>query len=283
MLKTLPNPLRATNPAHHRPIIRIGLSDSCRNVLFGVIVLFWEDNGVAAFLYGLTGFDLIGIAGVALYLLAYAALQFGLLKGQDYLYPAVNALAAGCVLVSLVPAFHLSSGLIQIAWIVISAIGIARLYYFANHAAFSPEEREFLATRLSGLRKHHARRFLNLGRWQSGCPGTVLTREGEPVSHLIYLATGAAAVQCNGRIIVMLQEKSYVGEITCLSGKPATGTVVLTEPSLYFAVEVASLRRFLTRNVDAGHALESSFACDLAEKLVRFRDHGKPLLLQGQG
>lgn len=40
----------------------------------------------------------IGILGVSLYLGSYAALQTGFLRGQGYLYPAINMAAASCVL-----------------------------------------------------------------------------------------------------------------------------------------------------------------------------------------
>ena len=158
--------------------------------------------------------------------------------------------------------------MIQITWIIISAVGIARIYYFAHHARFSPEEKAFLTSKLAGLEKHHARKFLNQGQWMTGEPGTRLTEQGEPVTHLVYLATGAASVSVDGKQVAVQSAKSFIGEITCLSGDPATATVALTESSRYFCIDAEHLRRFLNGNSEVCHALESSFASDLGKKLV---------------
>ena len=73
-------------------------------------------------------YELAGFAGVAFYILAYALLQFGLLKGSGYVYTALNLAAAILVLVSLTAHFNLYSAMIQIFWITLSVIGLARLW-----------------------------------------------------------------------------------------------------------------------------------------------------------
>ena len=108
-------------------------------------------------------YDAVGMLGVALYLGSYAALQTGFLRGQGYLYPAINMAAAGCVLMSLMSNFNLSSAIIQISWIVISIIGIARMYYVQSRLTFTDNELVFIGDVLAGLPRERARRLLDTG------------------------------------------------------------------------------------------------------------------------
>ncbi len=219
----------------------------------------------------IAGFDVynaIGIAGVALYLGSYAALQMGLLRGQGYAYASINLTAATCVLISLVQNFNLSSALIQVSWIVISVVGMTRLFILYHRLKFSPEEAAFLEAVLPDMPKEHARKLLNLGFWITGEQGTVLTTEHEPVSHLYYLAEGEASVLSGERMVALINGKSFIGEITCLTGEPASGTVTLTKPSLFFAVEADLLRDFLQNRPDMRDMLEMAFAKQLRHKLV---------------
>jgi hypothetical protein len=177
--------------------------------------------------------DAVGIIGVGLYLVSYAALQLGVVRGQTYTYAALNAGAAGCVLFSLSETFNLSAALIQVCWIAISLIGIARLAIVYGRAAqirFAERERRFLAAKLPTLSKPLARRLLGAGRWIDAGPGVVLAREGQPVLELVYLARGRAVVSHGGHAIGACLDDTYIGELTCLSGAPATATVTLDRP-----------------------------------------------------
>ena len=66
----------------------------------------------------------IGLAGVVLYLGAYAALQLRLLSGHGTGYSMLNLFAASFVLIDLQRDFNLPSVLIQISWIAISLYGL---------------------------------------------------------------------------------------------------------------------------------------------------------------
>lgn len=75
-------------------------------------------------------FDLLGFLGFIFYMAAYALLQLGRISGHSYSYTLINLTAATLVLISLVHQFNLASLLIQLAWIVISILGLARLRWF---------------------------------------------------------------------------------------------------------------------------------------------------------
>ncbi|MEX0369308.1 MAG: hypothetical protein AB3N09_01665, partial [Tateyamaria sp.] len=71
-------------------------------------------------------FQIAGFAGVAFYLGSYALLQLGVVRGNGYPYALMNLAGASLVLVSLVTGWNLFSAIIQISWITLSIVGIAR-------------------------------------------------------------------------------------------------------------------------------------------------------------
>ena len=215
-----------------------------------------------------TFIEAIGLLGVAFYIGSYAALQTGFIRGHGYTYAILNLLGASCVLISLINAFNLSSLLIQGAWIVISIVGIVRMYLLYRRLRFTDYEMTMMQAVLPSLPKEQARAFLDLGFWVNGEPGTVLTEEQKPIAHLVYLADGEASVWSGGQKVATLNPQSFIGEITYMTGAPANGTVTLTQPSFYFAVEAEKLRSFMRANADIAAAFEMSVAGQLRNKLV---------------
>ena len=72
----------------------------------------------------LTIFDAIGILGVILILTTYLALQLERIAATNWRFSALNAVGAGCILISLYFEFNLSAALIEMAWLFISLFGI---------------------------------------------------------------------------------------------------------------------------------------------------------------
>ncbi len=210
----------------------------------------------------------IGILGVSLYLGSYAALQTGFLRGQGYLYPAINMAAASCVLISLMQHFNLSSAIIQISWITISLIGIVRMYYVQSRLSFSDNELLFIGDVLAGLPRQRARALLDTGLWMTAEPGTVLTRQGQPVDDLCYLASGKAEVIVDGKTIATTTTGAVIGEVTYRTGAPATATVQVCEPMQLLRFNADKLRAFVHKNEDIGAILEQNLANHLRSKLV---------------
>ena len=71
--------------------------------------------------------DAIGFVGVLLILAAYFLLQTERLSTQQLSYQVLNGLGAALVLVSLCFTFNLSAFIIEIAWLLISLYGAAKI------------------------------------------------------------------------------------------------------------------------------------------------------------
>lgn len=87
-------------------------------------------------------YDIIGIAGFIFYMLSYALLQLGRISGNGICYIVMNMCAATLVLITLFQQFNLASLLIQLAWILISIVGLIRLWRNRNtHKAIRETQR----------------------------------------------------------------------------------------------------------------------------------------------
>ena len=71
-------------------------------------------------------YDLAGMAGVILILIAYLMLQLGKWGGIDLRYTGLNLAGALLIIVSLIYDFNLSAFLMEAAWVLISFVGIYR-------------------------------------------------------------------------------------------------------------------------------------------------------------
>jgi hypothetical protein len=71
-------------------------------------------------------FDITGLTGVILIVVAYLLLQLGKLPSSAPAYSVLNALGALLVMVSLYFDFNLSAFLMEAFWFVISLFGLLR-------------------------------------------------------------------------------------------------------------------------------------------------------------
>ena len=74
----------------------------------------------------MTIFDVIGVIGTALIIVAYFATQQGMVDARDWRFPLVNLIGAMLILVSLWTAWNLAAFIMEVFWIAISLYGLVR-------------------------------------------------------------------------------------------------------------------------------------------------------------
>jgi hypothetical protein len=136
-----------------------------------------------------------------------------------------------------------------------------------RRAHLSAEEEKMLRGPLAGLGRGDARRFLDQGLWMEGRAGDTLTREGDKVTHLYWLAEGEAEVVANGAVVGRCGQGQLIGEATILSPDPATATVRLTRDARFWCAPAKALSAFLAAQPHTRHALEHGFTLSLKDKL----------------
>lgn len=76
-----------------------------------------------------SSYNVIGIIGVIFVLLAYLLLQIDKLQQDSIAYSAMNLVGSVLILISLCYTWNLASGMIEIAWLLISLFGVSKAIY----------------------------------------------------------------------------------------------------------------------------------------------------------
>lgn len=231
-------------------------------------------RGVAAQSYTFFSWEL-AIGQLGFLLLVVALFQ----RNIDRLRAIVAAAAAIGLLHAL---FMSGSGLLAFWWAVLLLASLALMgkrLLENQKVRFTREEEEMLAGLLSRLPRSRARHLLDQGFWLSGREGDTLTREGEAVTHLYYLAAGEARVMSHGRQVATCRAGDLIGELTVLSGDRASATVVLAGPARFWCAPATVLRPYIDAHDDVRHALEEGIATSLRAKLR----HSNELIAEAGG
>lgn len=76
----------------------------------------------------LIGAPIIGLIGGALFVIAYAGLNFGLLKSDSYVYQGLNFLGACAFVYTAIVPFNIGLFVTEFVWAVVGAYGIFLAY-----------------------------------------------------------------------------------------------------------------------------------------------------------
>jgi hypothetical protein len=146
------------------------------------------------------------------------------------------------------------------------ALAGRRLWEDGN-VRFNSDELAMVRALFDELPTGRARHLIDQGVWLTGKEGDVLTREGEPVGHLYYLAEGEARVLMLGRQVGLCRTGDLIGELTVLSGESASATVILSTPARFWCAPANDLRPYVEAHEDIRRAIEHGFATVLKAKL----------------
>lgn len=78
-------------------------------------------------------FTAIGLVGVFIVSLAYALYASGKIKSTDWAYPLLNLVGTTGILISLFAQWNLPSFVAQISWILLSLVGMVRIWRSKRH------------------------------------------------------------------------------------------------------------------------------------------------------
>lgn len=200
--------------------------------------------------------------------LSYALLVAAVLAARVTVLRVLIALAA---LAGLAHALVWTGDLISAAWLGLLLLAcvalLARTWFERRSVRFTPEEKRMIDSLVAGLSISRARHLIDQGIWLAGKEGDVLTREGEPVDHLYYLAEGEARVMSMGRQVGTCGAGDLIGELTVLSGETASATVILTGPARFWCAPAEDLKPYVEAHDDIRRAIEHGFAMALKAKL----------------
>jgi CRP-like cAMP-binding protein len=157
----------------------------------------------------------------------------------------------------------------ETVFVLVNAIQLVIIWYYDNHHRFHEEQKHFAESMPAGVDRSAIKRLLELSDLERHQPGDRLTEEGQTVTRLMYVADGIVKIELGDRIIAICGPGDYVGELSFLSGNPATATAIVVKPARILAFPQEKLRSATAASPELRRTLESALNRNLAGKLVR--------------
>ena len=104
----------------------------------------------------------------------------------------------------------------------VNAVQLAIVLLASRRKKHSEEEEFFVSTVMPTLEGNLKARVLKLARWQTREPEAVLMEEGEERPQLVFVVSGAASVEKSGTLVGVCGPGDFLGEMSFLSGRPAS-------------------------------------------------------------
>ena len=157
--------------------------------------------------------------------------------------------------------------------VVVNIVQLSITYAKNRYQRFDAIEAKFVHEKFPGLSNNLKRKILNKGHWVEGKIGANLTTEGDPVERLIYLVDGEVEISVQDNVVGHCKAGDLIGELTALTGSPATGTAKLTESARYWTITALDLRRLVAGSEEIEQAVNACFHRSMLSKLVAANHH----------
>lgn len=161
---------------------------------------------------------------------------------------------------------------IPIGWnVLFVAINVYQVFQLrrSGKTGLQAEEIDLAQTFLCGAGPRQLSELFRRGIWRDLIVGDVLAREGTFPGHVAVLYEGEVAVLLCGRPRGRISQRTFIGEISFLTGEAATATVVVTKPTRVLLWSAKVLQEMLDRDPQLNGLFQNWMAVDLTRKLTR--------------
>lgn len=152
--------------------------------------------------------------------------------------------------------------------VLVNIVQLSVTYAQNRLEKFNSIESGFVHKAFPGLSNSLKRKILNQGSWVEADEGAELTRAGEPARRLVYIADGEVEIIVNSNVVGRCGNGDFIGELTVLSGEPATGTAITKRRTHYWAIADDELRRLVASNEEISQSVQACFHTNMLSKLI---------------
>lgn len=154
-------------------------------------------------------------------------------------------------------------------FVLVNVGQLAILWYYERHHSFAEDERHFVSTMPSGVERRSLKRLLEQADMRQVPAGETLTVEGESVGQLMFISSGVVTIERAGVVIAACGVGDYLGEMSFLTGKPASATARAVKPVRVLSFDQDKLKLAIESDAGIRRAMESSLNLNLVGKLFR--------------
>jgi hypothetical protein len=154
-------------------------------------------------------------------------------------------------------------------FVLVNVAQLVIIWYYEHHHRFDDDHQHFADNMPDTVDRSAIKRLLDLADLERYDPGTVLTTEGQAVTKLIYIADGIVKIERAGQVVAICGPGDYIGELSFLSGNPATANAVVVKPCRALVFDQQKLTAVIEADAQIRRTLESALNKNLAGKLTR--------------
>ena len=154
-------------------------------------------------------------------------------------------------------------------FVLVNIIQLLIIWYYEYHHRFDEDQQHFVQNMPDSVDRSAIKKLLDQSDLQKLQPDEVVTREGERVKQLLYIADGIIKIERGDRLVAICGPGDYIGELSFLSGNPATATATVVKPTRALVFDQAQLATAIAADGQLRRTLESALNRNLAGKLVR--------------
>lgn len=152
---------------------------------------------------------------------------------------------------------------------LVNVVQLTLLAIENRRGKFTEEEKLFFDLVLRSVERAHARKLISKGTWIDVEENEVVVEEGIWPRELKFIIQGHGKVEIDNKQIAWVGPGDFLGEMSYLSGKPASATVIAATRLRILQFDRKTLEKQLEKIPELRHALESGFNRNLVEKLIK--------------
>lgn len=154
-------------------------------------------------------------------------------------------------------------------FVLVNVVQLGLIWYYEYHHRFDEEHQHFADNMPDTVDRSAIKRLLDLADLERFDPGAILTTEGMAVTKLIYIADGIVKIERGDRVVAICGPGDYIGELSFLSGNPATANTTVVKPCRALVFDQQKLTTSIAADAVLRRTLESALNKNLAGKLTR--------------
>jgi hypothetical protein len=135
--------------------------------------------------------------------------------------------------------------------------------------SWSDEERYLQSTAFRSLPNVIFKKLMEIAEWKTIGKGDTLIAEHQDVERLMLVYDGTATIHLDGKPITYLRDNSFIGEMSFLTGNPASATVKAATPMRLITWRKSELYDLMAKEPELKAGLQTLFSYDLAGKLSK--------------
>jgi hypothetical protein len=155
----------------------------------------------------------------------------------------------------------------SVLFVVINLYQLYVLWKESRGHAFEGEVGDLYRSTFSILAPGEFRKLLLLGQWQTLEVNTPVLNKGKPVASVTFVVAGHLDVRLGDATLNSIRAGGMAGEMSYLTGKPATADVIAAESTRAFVITHQTLEQLKTKNPELHTKVNYVIGREVAEKL----------------